>query len=151
MRWSRRAMARHALSWTVTLLFAPGAPNKKGRSFAAPSNVVRRTSAGRIVASSPPHIDAGEQEQPHHVYKVPVPGRSLEAEMQLRRERTAHRPDQAHRGEDGADDDVEPVEAGRHEEGRAIDVVGEAEACMHVLIGLAHGEQDAEDDGAQQA
>ena len=108
-------------------------------------------SAGRIVAASAPHIDAGEQEQPHHVDEVPVPGGGLEAEMLLRREVAAHGTDQAHGEEDGADDDVEAVEAGRHEEGRAIDVVGEAEAGMHVLIGLAGGEQDAEHDGAEQA
>src|SRR4249920_4149307 len=70
------------------------------------------------VRTRPPHVDAGEQEQPHHVDEVPVPGRRLEAEMQLRRERAAHGPDQAHREKDGADDDVEPVETGRHEEGR---------------------------------
>ena len=43
---------------------------------------------------------------------------------------------QADEQEDGADDDVEAVEAGRHVEGRGIDVVAEAERGMGVFVGL---------------
>ena len=35
-----------------------------------------------------PHIYAGEQEQPHHVDEMPIPGGELEAEMLFRREVT---------------------------------------------------------------
>src|SRR4029453_2187153 len=45
---------------------------------------------------------------------------------------------------------MEAVEACRHEEGRTVDMVGEAETCMHVLVGLAGREQDAEYDGAKE-
>ena len=46
---------------------------------------------------------------------------------------------------------VEAVEAGRHEEGRAIDVAFEGERRVDVLVGLDAGEQQAEQDGQQQA
>ena len=88
----------------------------------------------RLVISRPmtgpcaPDIDAGEQEQPHHVDEVPVPGRRLEAEMAGGRELAGDGADQAHRQEDGADDDMEAVEARRHEEGRAVDGVEIARA-----------------------
>ena len=49
--------------------------------------------------------------------------------------------------EAGADDDVEAVEARRHEEGRGIDALGEAEGRMGVLVGLQGSEDDAEADG----
>ena len=45
----------------------------------------RSVAAGRRAAPAP-DVDAGEQEQPHHVDEVPVPGGELEAEMLLRRE-----------------------------------------------------------------
>ena len=41
--------------------------------------------------------------------------------------------EQADEQEDRADDDVRAVEAGRHEERRAVDVAGEAEAGVAVL------------------
>src|SRR3546814_6066530 len=41
-------------------------------------------SPGRSRAVTPP-VDAAEQEQPHHVDEMPVPGRRLEAEMMVRR------------------------------------------------------------------
>ena len=52
---------------------------------------------------------------------------------------------QAHREETGADDDVETVEAGRHEEGRGIDPVGEVERGVSVFVSLDRGEAEAED------
>ena len=78
----------------------------------------------RITAA--PDVDRHEQEQPDDVDEVPVPGGRLEAEMLLRREVAAQGAHQADGQEDRADDDVEAVEAGRHEEGRAVDIAFEA-------------------------
>ena len=50
----------------------------------------------RTFATRPPDIDAGEQEQPHHVDEMPVPGSELEAEMLGRSEMAEKRADQAH-------------------------------------------------------
>src|SRR5256886_11571543 len=66
-----------------------------------------------------PDIDADEQEQPHHVDEMPVPGGEFEAEMLGRREMPEIGADQAHGQEHGADQHMEAVEAGRHEEGRS--------------------------------
>ena len=76
-----------------------------------------------------PHINAGEEKQPHHVDEVPVPGRRLEAEMAGRRELAGDGAAQAHGQEDGADDHMGAVKARRHEEGRAIDRVEIASAA----------------------
>src|SRR5262249_57583994 len=81
--------------------------------------------AGRSVrrfAAGAPDVDAGEQEQPHHVDEVPVPGAELKAEMLRRREMAEIDADQAHDQKGRPDDDMSAVEAGRHEEGRAVDV-----------------------------
>src|SRR5262249_25004784 len=43
-----------------------------------------------------PDVDAGEQEQPHHLDEMPVPGAELEAEMLLGREVAEIGADQAH-------------------------------------------------------
>ena len=88
------------------------------------------------VAAIAPHVDRGEEEQPHHVDEVPVPGGELEAEMLLRREMAEIDPEEADGEEDRADDHVGAVEAGRHEEGRAVDVAFEAEGGVAVLVGL---------------
>ena len=82
----------------------------------------------------------------HDVDEVPVPGGRLKAEVLPRREIALVRADQADREEDGADDHVEAVEAGRHEEGRAIDAAFEREGRMGVLIGLHAREGQAEQD-----
>src|ERR1700761_5492759 len=74
-----------------------------------------------------PDIDADEQEQPDPVDEMPVPGGEPEAEMLLWREVAGIGACQADDQEDGADQHVEAVEAGRHEEGRAVDVAGERE------------------------
>ena len=52
---------------------------------------------------------------------MPVPGGGFEAEVRLGRE-VALGAEVADDQEDGADKHVEAVEAGRHEEGRAVDV-----------------------------
>ena len=112
--------------------------------------LVRDSHAGRG-----PDIDAGEEEQPDHVDEMPVPGGGFEAEMLLWREMAGERAEQADDQEDGSDDDMEAVEAGRHEEGRAIDVAAivaaEGEGGMGIFIGLDGGEQRAERDGADEA
>ena len=46
---------------------------------------------------------------------------------------------------------MEAVEAGRHEEGRAVDIAGEAERGVAVFIGLHAGEGRAEQDRQDQA
>src|SRR6185437_9164640 len=48
----------------------------------------------------PPHIDAGEQEEPHHVDEMPVPSRGFEAEMACRGELARHGTEQTDREED---------------------------------------------------
>ena len=62
------------------------------------------------------HIDEGEQEQPDHVNEVPVPGSKLEPEMLFGGHIIRVHTDQADGQEDRSDDNVCPVEAGRHEE-----------------------------------
>src|SRR6478672_12365979 len=81
----------------------------------------------RVRHARTPHIDAGEQEQPDHVDEVPVPGGEFEAEVLGGREVALERARQAHDQEDRADDDMRAVEAGRHEEGGAVDVAAEVE------------------------
>src|SRR3546814_5292917 len=71
---------------------------------------------------------------------MPVPGGRLEAEVVVRLEMAGIGPEQADDEEDGADEHVEAVEAGRHVEGRGVDAVGEAEGCVAVLVGLDAGE-----------
>ncbi len=69
---------------------------------------------------------------------MPVPGGELEAEMLVRLESGPRWPGSRHTDqEDGADDDMGAVEAGGHEEGRAIDVAAEGEGGVRVLVGLA--------------
>src|SRR3546814_1588269 len=87
-------------------------------------------------ASTTPPVDADEQEQPHHVDEMPVPGGRLEPEMMVGLEMALDGTDQGHRQESRADDDVKAVEAGRHVEGRGIDAVLEAESGVDVFIGL---------------
>src|SRR4051794_35172907 len=90
-----------------------------------PARSVRAVSHGLGAVS--PDIDAEEQEQPDHVDEMPVPGGELETEMLGRREVAGIGAEQAHQQEDGADQHMETVEAGRHEEGRAVDVAAEGE------------------------
>src|ERR1700694_2567089 len=91
-----------------------------------------------------PDIYAGEQEQPHHVDEMPVPGGEFEAEMLLRIEMTGHGADQTNDQEDGADDDMGTVEASRHEESSAVDIAFETEGGVRIFIGLHAGKRQAE-------
>ena len=115
-----------------------------------------------------PHINAGEEEEPDNVDEMPVPRRRLETEMAGGGELAGHGAEQAHGQEDGSDDDMEAVEAGRHEEGRAVNglkiagarrqrrmggafgeglrrqmIEAEGEGRMDILIGLDAGEAEA--------
>src|SRR5689334_10132567 len=110
-----------------------------------------RRSFGADGAAAAPPVDADEQEQPDDVDEVPVPRRRLEAEMVVRPEMPGACAEEIHREEAGADDDVEAVEARRHEEGRGVDAVLEAESGVRVLPGLQAGEGDTEDDGEAEA
>src|SRR5712692_7185419 len=83
-----------------------------------------------------PHINAGKQEDPDDVDEMPIPSGELEAEMLRRCEMSEINTDQTHDQECRADDDVRAVEAGRHEEGGAIDVAAEIEPCVAIFVGL---------------
>ena len=123
-----------------------------------------------------PDIDAGEQEQPHHVDEMPIPGRRFKAEMAGGRELAGNGAAQAHGQEDGADDDMGAMKARGHEEGRTIDgaqiaagnarngqagmgrvgegrqrqmVEAEGERRMGIFIGLDAGEAGAQQHGDQ--
>src|SRR6185437_5450630 len=80
--------------------------------------------AYQATAAGAPDIDADEQEQPHHVDEVPVPGGEFEAEVLGRGEMAGVGAQQAHDQEDGADQHMETMEPGRHEEGGAVDIAG---------------------------
>src|SRR3546814_14315386 len=77
----------------------------------------------------------------HDVDEMPVPGGGFEAEMLARREIALVRADQAHDQEQRADDDVEAVEARRHEARRAIVQAFERERGVRNSISLVHAEQ----------
>src|SRR5205085_7498182 len=114
----------------------------KGRPFDRPfltryPQSVRGVRDG--LGAAAPDIDADEQEQPDHVNEMPVPGGEFEAEMLGRREMAGHGAEQADSQEDGADQHMEAVEAGRHEEGRAVNIAAERERRMAVFIRLHAG------------
>uniref|UniRef100_A0A0N5A106 LigA n=1 Tax=Parastrongyloides trichosuri TaxID=131310 RepID=A0A0N5A106_PARTI len=129
--------------------------NRRGTWGPAPTKarLVRR------VRSTEDDVHEDEQEQPHHVDEVPVPGGGFEAEVLLRRHLTDLQAQQADSQEDGADRDVEAVEARRHEEDRTVQlglgrVFAEEQVAVQdvvILIGLNAGEQQAQQDGDQQA
>src|SRR5581483_8454353 len=112
--------------------------NKKGGQTAAlfcklPQPQILLAHDADAAAAGAPDVDADEQEQPDHVDEVPVPGGELEAEVLLRGEMAEIGSDQAHDQENGADQDMETMEAGRHEEGGAIDIAGEAERGVGIF------------------
>src|SRR5690606_36309797 len=123
------------------------ASNAKARGVLPPAPVT----LSREQDSGTPDIDDGEQEQPDDVDEVPVPGRGLEPDVFLRREVSGIGPVEADDQEDRADDDVKAMEARRHEEVGAVDVAGEAEGGVAVLVGLEDREQDAEADAEPEA
>ena len=98
-----------------------------------------------IPSRSPaPPIDADEEKQPYNVNKMPVPGCCFETEMMLGLEMTRPRPEKAHDQEAGSNDNVEAVEARRHEEGRAVYPTCEGKSSMGIFVGLQNREADAQ-------
>src|SRR5271165_5087633 len=87
-----------------------------------------------------PEIDAAEQEQPHHVDEVPVPGRELKAEVMPWGELAGKGAEKTYGEENDADYDMRTVEPGRHEEGRPVDRVFERERRVDILVSLRHDE-----------
>src|SRR5580700_12298341 len=87
-----------------------------------------------------PDVDAGEQEQPHHVDEMPVPGAELEAEMLRRGELSGHGAEQADDQEGRADDDMRAMEAGRHEERGTVHVARKMERGVGIFPALHAGE-----------
>src|SRR5262249_33148068 len=110
------------------------------------STLVAAGRRGHVLGRGAPDIDAGEQEQPHHGAEGPVRGGELEAEMLLGRELSELGGDQADDEDRRADDHVRAVEAGRHEEGGAVDVAREVEAGVAVFVGLHRREGETKRD-----
>src|SRR5271168_4860720 len=121
---------------------------RKFMAAEAPSAASRALDRG---APGTPDIDAGEQEQPHHVDEMPVPGREFEAQMLLRRKLAELGAEQADDQEYRADDDMRAVEAGRHEKGGAVDRIRKGERRMIIFPTLNAGEAEAENNGQRQS
>src|SRR6185437_8200401 len=127
----------------------PRKPRPIGRSPALVRPDVG-VSFGKVCAGAP-DVDASEEEQPHDVNEVPIPSGELEAEVLLWREVSPERAYQTHDQEDRADDDMGAVEAGRHEESRAVDIAAVVEGGLRILIALHASEGQAERNGQDQA
>ena len=97
-----------------------------------------------------PYIDAAEQEQPHHIDEMPVPGGSLEAKMLLGIKMPGERPKQRNRQENCSDEHVSAVKARCHEEGSAIDAAREGECGVGIFVSLKGCKDHAEKDRAHQ-
>jgi hypothetical protein len=94
---------------------------KGARGYRAP--FLRFVALGLAVdrrAPAAPNVDRSEQEQPHHIDKVPIPSGGFKTEMLLGCEMPFICADQAYDQEDCPHKDVEAVETRRHVEGRAI-------------------------------
>lgn len=61
------------------------------------------------------------QEQPDHVDKIPIPGGEFETSMLLARKMPGERASEENSEENCSNNDVKPMEAGRHEKGCAVD------------------------------
>src|ERR1700704_3319618 len=93
-----------------------------------------------------PHINASEQEQPDHVDEMPIPGRELKPEMLRRREMANIGADQTDDEEGRANDHMDAVESGRHEERGTIDIPTVVECRMAVFIALHRREGETKHD-----
>src|SRR5690349_4278419 len=98
-----------------------------------------------------PYIYTSEQEQPHHVDEMPVPGGKFETEMLFRTEMPRHRAQQTNYQEDRTDDNVRAMEARRHEERGTVDVAAEVEGRVRILVSLHTGESEPQQDGKDEA
>src|SRR5262245_15013286 len=98
-------------------------------------------------------VDRRINDDPHHVYEVPVDAGHLDAEVVLRL-RPEVAAESANRGEaeqGEADEDVGAVEAGEAVEDRAEGEVASAEADVRVLVHLDEEEGRAEHPGEDEA
>src|SRR5229473_2441708 len=107
--------------------------------------------SGGLRRTVTPYIYAGEQEEPHDVNEVPVPGGKFKAQMLLGRELPGQGTNEAHDQKNRPDDDVGAVESCRHEEGSAVDMAGIVERRVHVFVSLNAGEREAERDRKNEA
>src|SRR5262245_20598043 len=126
--WQRRwrcALACRSCSscayWSATSW--GGSSRPAYRSAVESGLQTKRATQGALSASafSSHPVDDDVEAEPDDVHEVPVPGGAFEAEVALRREVAplqAQRDEQQHQH---ADEHVEAVEAGQHEEGRAED------------------------------
>src|SRR6476646_9575058 len=105
--------------------------------------LVPRRMRGALGAGAP-HVDAGKQEQPHHVDEMPVPGRELEAEMLRGREMAEIGADQTDDQECRPDDDMSTMKSRRHEECRAVDVATVVKRRVAIFVALHHREGEPE-------
>src|SRR5438105_15611767 len=109
-------------------------------------------SSGRgFAGAGAPNIDAGEQEEPHHVDEMPVPSGKFETQMLRRREMAEIGAEQADAQECRSNDHMRAMKPGRHEEGRAVDVMAEGESRVTVLVGLHRREGGTERNREDQA
>src|SRR6266436_1184103 len=100
--------------------------------------------SGGLRRTVTPYIYAGEQEEPHDVNEVPVPGGKFKPQMLLGRELPGQGTNEAHDQENRPDDDMGAVESCRHEEGGAVDMARIVERRVHVFVSLNAGEREAE-------
>src|SRR5262249_8535662 len=108
------------------------------------SLIAARGSFGKAGATPlTPPINANKQKKPTHVEKMPIPSRRLKAKVMIGFEMTRPRPKETDNQEGRSDDNVEAVEAGRHEKSRRVDAAGEVKWCVAVLVGLDRGEAEA--------
>src|SRR5467141_3890939 len=107
--------------------------------------------SGGLHRTVTPYIYAGEQEEPHDVNEVPVPGGKFKPQMLLGRELPGQGTNEAHDQEKRPDDEMGAVESYRHEEGGAVDMAGIVDRRVHAVVRLNAGERDAERDRKTEA
>ena len=83
--------------------------------------------------SGSPHVNSGKQEEPYHVYKVPVPSGEFKAQMPFRRELAFIRTRQIHCQKERSDDHMKSMEARRQEKGCAVNIVLHGEGRMRIF------------------
>ena len=98
-----------------------------------------------------PDVDAGEEEEPDHINKVPVPSCGFKSDMSFGCEVPCLKAEEANREEDRTDHNVEAMEACRHEEVCTVDVSSKTEGSVAVFVGLECGEKNAEGYGNDEA
>src|SRR4051812_9807610 len=102
----------------------PGSTKKKGRCDTGPFSFPLAEGSHRQTQQP---VNPGEEEQPHHVDEMPVPGGGLEADVLVGLELIGGGAEAADDQKHRADEHMEAMEAGGEEKGRRIDAVGEVE------------------------